>query len=243
MEICVDSIESAKNAISGGANRLEVCSALSEGGLTPTPGLIKSIRNHDGNIKLYAMIRLRSGDFVYSRDEMDGMLYDLEVLKGHEVDGFVFGALRQDGSIDSDYCREIISAAKPKPVTFHRAFDEAVYPLKSIESIIDLGFERVLTSGQRNTAIEGVQLIKKLIDRADDRIVIMPGSGINPTNIEAIKSQTGAREFHASAKKRVELPPAVNKVTIGRTDDHSGNFTMITSKELVQQMVEILEKL
>lgn len=261
MEICVDSIESARNAIAGGADRLEVCSALSEGGLTPTPGLMKFIGAIDGGaggtIKIYAMIRLRSGNFVYSREEMNAMLYDLEILKNareQRVDGFVFGALREDGSIDSEYCREIIMAARPKPVTFHRAFDQAVYPLKSIESIIDLGFERILTSGQRETAIEGIELVKKLIDRANDRIVIMPGSGINPTNIEAIKRGTGAREFHASAAIKEPLDDEISRSAdtlaiglIDRRSDHRRHRRRrrhdppITSQQLVKQMVAVVK--
>ena len=239
MEICIDSIESAKNAIKGGANRLEACSALSEGGLTPTPGLIKFIKTHDESVPVYAMIRIRSGNFVYTREEMDAMLYDLEVLKNHDVDGFVFGALKLDNTIDSDYCREIITAAKPKPVTFHRAFDEALYPLKSLETIIDLGFERILTSGQHDSAVEGLELIRRLIDRANNRIIVMPGSGITTANIEMVKNKSDAREFHASARRRVSMEGGATKVKIGDDVDTS-HYVMITNEGLVRQMVDII---
>lgn len=240
MEICIDSIESAKNAVKGGASRLEACSALSEGGLTPTPGLIKFIKGYAEDVPVYAMLRIRSGNFVYTREEMDAMLYDLETLKKLDVDGFVFGALKHDGTVDSDFCREIITASRPKPVTFHRAFDEALYPLKSLETIIDLGFERILTSGQRDTAVDGLELITRLIDRANNRIDVMPGGGITSANIEIIKSKSGAREFHASARKRVSMEGGATRVKIG-DDIDSSRYVMVANEDLVKQMVDIIK--
>ncbi|XP_044006074.1 copper homeostasis protein cutC homolog [Aphidius gifuensis] len=180
LEICIDSIESVKNAVNGGANRLEICSSLSEGGLTPTLGLINFTKQYT-NIPIYSMIRIRSGNFNYTQEEIDAMIYDLKLLKNHNVDGFVF-------------------AARPKPVTFHRAFDEVDEPFIALNEIINLGFERILTSGKKNTAIEGIELIKQLVEKADDKIIIMPGSGITCDNISLIKNSTGAKEFHASAK-------------------------------------------
>lgn len=236
LEICIDSIESAKNAIKGGATRLEICSSLSEGGLTPTPGLLKSIQKY--KIPIYAMIRIRPGNFVYTREEIDAMLDDLKILKNCNVDGFVFGALESDNTINKKYCREIIEAAKPKPVTFHRAFDEVQDPFESLNEIINLGFERILTSGQKNTAIEGLDLIKQLVDKSDGKIVIMPGSGITCDNLSLIKINSGASEFHASAKIRININCGKNNVKIGdKGDDKS---IMIASEESVRKMVYII---
>ncbi|KAG8037087.1 hypothetical protein G9C98_004409 [Cotesia typhae] len=235
MEICIDSITSAKNAIKGGASRLEACSALSEDGLTPTPGLIRFIKNFT-KVPVHAMIRIRSGNFVYTEEEKEAMLYDLQILDSVGADGFVFGALNPDFSVDEDICREVIKAAKSKPVTFHRAFDEVENPLVALEKIISLGFSRVLTSGQKNTAPEGLEMITQLVKVAGDRIVIMPGSGINPDNILQIKDATRAKEFHASAKIRV-----ADYLNSTRDGKKPASFVMITSEEKVKQMINIIK--
>lgn len=238
MEICVDSLESARNAIDGGATRLEVCAALSEGGLTPTPGFVKLVRSMT-TIPIYAMIRTRGGNFVYSRDEMDAMWYDLAILKDLDVDGFVFGALTVDCEIDVDRCKEIVSAASPLPVTFHRAFDEVVDPMVALETLIDLGFERILTSGQKNTAEEGLDLLKEIVRQAAGRISIMPGSGITPANILKIKMATNAKEFHASAKSKKSIQEDENHDKIGGVVSDN-NFNTVTDSRLVR---EILNKI
>ncbi|XP_012529162.2 copper homeostasis protein cutC homolog [Monomorium pharaonis] len=235
MEICIDSLESARNAVEGGANRLEVCSALSEGGLTPSPGLIQQIRNFT-TIPLYAMIRIRCGDFVYSRDEIDAMLYDLKILKDHHVDGFIFGALTPDCEIDVEPCELIVSAARPLPVTFSRAFDLTADPIKSMELLVDLGFQRILTSGQKNTAVEGLDLIRTLLQKTR-KLVIMPGAGITKDNIRKI-IESGAKEFHASAKRRKMIIYGANRVKMGINED---NFVNVTDKELVKELVDIVK--
>lgn len=235
MEICIDSVESARNAIEGGASRLELCSALSEGGLTPTAGLLKKVKSFSP-IPIYAMLRTRSGNFVYSKEEMDVMLEDLKILKDHGTDGFVFGALTSNDEIDIESCKIILSAAQPLPVTFHRAFDEVIDPLKSLETLIDLGFERVLTSGQKDTAVEGLELIKKLVERAQQRIIVMPGSGIAKDNIFRIKMESGAKEFHASAKSRI-TSGGRNKIKIGSSKE---SCVMVTDRKLVEEMVKII---
>ncbi|XP_032675408.1 copper homeostasis protein cutC homolog [Odontomachus brunneus] len=229
MEICIDSLESARNAILGGAIRLEVCSALSEGGLTPSLGLIQQIKNFS-RIPIRAMIRIRKGNFVYSREEVEAMLYDLRILKDHQVDGFVFGALTPDGHVDHNVCWEIISAARPLPVTFHRAFDETVDPLKSMESIISLGFDRILTSGQMDTALEGLELLSHLVQKAAGRIIIMPGAGITMDNIFRIKL-CGAQEFHASAR---------NKMYVGPSRFNKDGFVDVTDRMLVKALVDVV---
>jgi len=235
MEICIDSLESAKNAIEGGANRLEVCSALSEGGLTPSPGLIQQIKSFT-MIPLYAMIRIRCGDFVYSPEEIEAMLYDLKILKDHRVNGFVFGALTSECEIDAVACEKIVSAARPLPVTFSRAFDLTTNPVKSLELLADLGFKRILTSGQKNTALEGLELIKTLLQKAQ-KVVIMPGAGITKDNIRKIM-ESGAKEFHASAKKRKTVIYGANRIKMGINED---DFVNVTDKELVKELVEIIK--
>ncbi|XP_048506054.1 copper homeostasis protein cutC homolog [Athalia rosae] len=240
MEICIDSIESAKNAEKGGAIRLEVCSALSEGGLTPTPGLIKSLRKVV-KIPLFAMIRIRGGNFVYTKDEIDGMLYDIEILKDLGVEGFVFGALTRDSEIDQETNRKIIEAASPLPVTFHRAFDEVnSNPILTVRSISQLGFKRILTSGQKSSAEEGLDLIKSLATTAPPGLTIMPGAGINLENIKKIKEQLPkCREFHASARK----PKSQNRGTRLKmgTEKDPGNI-MVADTETIRQMATIVSR-
>lgn len=236
MEICVDTLESARNAVEGGAIRLEVCSALSKGGLTPTPGVIKQIRNLT-KIPLYAMIRIRDGNFVYTDEEEDAMLHDLKILKSHYVDGFVFGALTVDCEIDIAICKKMISAAYPLPVTFHRAFDLTINPLKSLEILANLGFKRILTSGQKNTAAEGLELIKTLIkESCNYSIIIMPGAGITKDNIRKI-IESGAKEFHASAKVKKLVIHDMRRLDIGIGEE---NFITTTDKELVKELVTII---
>ncbi|KZC06017.1 PREDICTED: copper homeostasis protein cutC homolog [Dufourea novaeangliae] len=235
MEICIDSLESARNAIEGGAKRLEVCSALSEGGLTPTPGLVKKIKSFSP-IPVYAMLRLRAGNFVYIEEDTEVMLQDLKILKDHGADGFVFGALTLNGKINVDLCEEVLSEASPLSVTFHRAFDEVNDPMRAVETLIELGFERILTSGQKDTAKEGLELIQKLVQVAQDRIIIMPGSGITKDNIFEIKITSGAKEFHASAK-RMAVISSGNRVKIGANKESS---VMVTDSGLVREMVSII---
>ncbi|XP_015118470.1 copper homeostasis protein cutC homolog [Diachasma alloeum] len=238
MEICIDSLRSAQNAIRGGATRLEVCSSLSEGGLTPTPGLLHVIKSCNSKIPLYCMIRIKSGNFIYTREEMDAMIFDVKILSQSGADGFVFGALTENYQIHKNFCREIISAVAPKKVTFHRAFDEVQEPLEALEDVISLGFERILTSGQKNTAMEGLELIKRLVKIAGDRIILMLGSGINPDNISEIKQTSEAKEFHASAKVKVAETQTANKVKMADTE----SFLFVASEDLVRKMIDAINK-
>ncbi|XP_047346610.1 copper homeostasis protein cutC homolog [Vespa velutina] len=239
LEICVDTIESAKNAIIGGAKRLEVCSALSEGGLTPTIGLVKAIRNLT-NIKIFVMLRIRSGNYIYSRDEMNAMLDDLKMFKDSEiVNGFVFGALTNDREIDILYCDEIINAAYGLPVTFHRAFDEIRDPLEGIKILSNLGFARILSSGQKDTAEEGISILQMMCKEATGKIIIMPGSGITPDNIYNIKLKTNATEFHSSARKKKKLfENEINHIKVGTVAEEV--FVMVTDIHTVRQMNQII---
>jgi copper homeostasis protein len=198
LEVVVYNIESALKALEGGADRLEVCAGPGEGGVTPSFGTIEVIRQNV-TCDLYVMIRPRGGDFSYSRYEFHAMKRDITQYQKISVDGFVFGILKPDGMIDKARCRELIERSRPLKATCHRAFDMTRDPFEALEDCIEAGFERILTSGHRTTAMEGVDLIAQLNERANGRIVIMPGSGINEGNVAEIQRRTGATEFHFSA--------------------------------------------
>ncbi|KAJ8247981.1 hypothetical protein GJAV_G00236820 [Gymnothorax javanicus] len=199
MEVCVDSVESAINAERGGAGRIELCSSLQEGGLTPSIGLLKVVKQNT-SVPVYAMIRPRGGDFLYSHQEVLVMKTDMELLRKSGADGLVFGALTADGQVDSDLCMELLAASRPLPVTFHRAFDMVRDPAVALETLVSLGFDRVLTSGCDSSALEGLPVIKRLVEQAKGRIVVMPGGGITERNLQRILEGSGAQEFHCSAR-------------------------------------------
>ena len=203
LEICANSAASCVEAQKGGAYRVELCAAIPEGGTTPSYGDI-SVARELLNIKLNVIIRPRSGDFLYSTLEHKIMLKDIEIARQLGVDGVVIGCLTAEGEVDMERNRELIDAAGEMSVTFHRAFDMCRDPFDSLERIISLGCDRILTSGQQQQAEQGIPLLKELVQRARERIIIMPGSGINTHNIATIARETGAGEFHLSARKPVE---------------------------------------
>ena len=196
IEICLESSESVIAAEKGGADRVELCSDLFEGGCTPSFGVFKAARNNAKSIKINVMIRPRGGDFCYSDIEFEAMMEDVRLFKEHGADGIVFGILTPDGQIDVERSKRIIELAKPLPVTFHRAFDMTRDAFLSLETLIELGVDRVLTSGQEATVPEGADLLKELVDRAGDRIIVMPGCGITERNFEKMKRIIGAKEYH-----------------------------------------------
>ena len=198
IEIVVYNIESALRALEGGADRLELCDNPGEGGTTPSYGTIEIVRQNVG-IDLYVMIRPRGGDFVYSSYEFHGMKRDISQCQRLSADGVVLGILNSDGTLDKKRCKELIDRARPLKVTCHRAFDMTRDPYQALDDCIEVGFDRILTSGQRTVASEGVGLIGELIQRAEGRIAIMPGSGVNENTVEHIVSSTGANEIHFSA--------------------------------------------
>ena len=198
-EICVDSIEGVRAAVAANATRVELCSALLEGGLTPSFGITKQAKAAAGSIGVNVMIRPRGGDFLYSGDELAAMKDDIAMLSKLGVDGFVFGLLTSDGEVDVTNVAELTSLCRPAKVTFHRAFDMAKDPFASLDVLIDLGVDRLLTSGQAPGVIEGTPLIRELIDRAAGRIVIMPGGDICARNVTRIIQETGANEIHFAA--------------------------------------------
>ncbi|MBK7627828.1 MAG: copper homeostasis protein CutC [Bacteroidales bacterium] len=203
LEICVDTVESAITAQEAGADRIELCDNLAEGGTTPGPGTIASARNNL-TIAIHAIIRPRGGDFLYTDLEYDIMRRDIEYCGELGIDGIVLGILRSNGEIDIERTARLIEFAQPMSATFHRAFDMCPDPVKGLEDVIDTGAARLLTSGQKYKAADGVSLISELVRRAGNRIIIMPGSGINNSNISAIAKSTNAIEFHTTARKTIE---------------------------------------
>ena len=242
LEICVDSVQSAKDAQDAGASRVELCANLPEGGTTPGYGTIVMARKHIG-IALNVLIRPRPGDFICSALEFDIMKRDIEMCRNSGVDGIVIGILKPDGTIDTASITELAELAYPMPVTFHRAFDMCRDPHEGLEEIIRSGAVRLLTSGQKNSAMEGALLIASLVKEAGDRIIIMPGSGINEGNIEAIARITNAGEFHLSARKKVdsEMIFRIEGITMGNSPGNNEYMTKVADPEKIKRVVKILE--
>jgi len=203
VEICTDSVESATVAEAAGAGRIELCSALAEGGVTPSAGLIEAVRRNTG-IKIHVLIRPRSGDFLYTDNEFSVMRRDIEIAGECGADGIVTGLLNSDGTVDVERTALLAEYATPMSLTFHRAFDMCRDPKKGLEDVISSGASRILTSGQSKNAIEGAPLIKQLIAESAGRIIIMPGGGIDEYNAALLASGTGATEFHLSGRKQRE---------------------------------------
>lgn len=199
LEICCFNLDSALIAADAGADRIELCADPAAGGTTPGIGLIKAVRRKT-SIELYPIIRIRGGDFLFSDEEFDVMLQEVQACKSAGCDGVVFGMLMPDGRVDKIHSVRLLEKAYPMGVCFHRAFDWTRNPFEALEDIIEMGFERVLTSGQQSTAILGAPLIRDLVLQSDGRIQIMPGSGIRAANIADLKNETGANQFHSSAR-------------------------------------------
>ena len=202
IEVCVDSMESARAAVRGGADRLELCANLIIGGTTPSPYLIREAVGL--GIPVNVLIRPRFGDFCFTEDEKREQLQSLAQLKALGASGAVVGALLPDGALDVEFLRACRAAADGLHLTMHRAFDVCVDAEKALEQAIALGFDTILTSGQRATAAEGAELIAQMVKLADGRITIMPGSGVKSTNIAALRERTNANAYHLSAKGTVQ---------------------------------------
>ncbi|XP_050527274.1 copper homeostasis protein cutC homolog [Daktulosphaira vitifoliae] len=241
MEVCVDNIQSAINAANGGAQRLELCSALNEGGLTPSIGLLKTIKSII-SLPVFVMLRPRSGyDFQISEIELKIVLEDLNMLKEAGADGFVFGALTANGFIDKKVCSSVISSATPLPVTFHRAFDVAVGdPILMAQEIANLGFTRLLTSGRHSNAFEGINLIKRLVRETENKLIIVPGAGINTKNLETILNETLCYEFHGSAKSLKYIPTKCIDPENKLNEMYETNFNIVQA--LCKIFMEYLNK-
>lgn len=197
-EICVDSVAGVRAAKAVGAQRVELCGNLLEGGITPSRGAIRQARTMAG-IELNVIIRPRGGDFLFDDDEFAIMQADIETAKAEGADGVVIGLLKAAGTIDVTRTRELIGQARPLSVTFHRAFDMTLEPFAALETLIGLGVDRVLTSGQEATVLEGLPLIAELVERAGKRIIVMPGGGITAHNVGRIVAAAKPKEIHFAA--------------------------------------------
>ena len=203
-ENCANSVESCVVAQRAGVDRVELCAGMPEGGTTPSYGDIIMARRVLTTTKLHVIIRPRGGDFLYSDLEKEIMLEDVRMARKVGVDGVVFGALTADGDVDVEFMQQLMAEAEGMSVTFHRAFDVCRDPFVALEQIIELGCNRILTSGQMPRAEEGVELLRELVECAGERIIIMPGCGVNASNIARIAEVTGACEFHFSGRSRCE---------------------------------------
>lgn len=227
LELIGFNIESCKLAQAAGADRIELCDNPADGGTTASYGFIKAARKYL-HIPLFPIIRPRGGDFFYTADEFEIMKTDVNICKQLGCDGIVTGILNADGTVDKIRCAELADLAYPLGITFHRAFDRTIDAFKAVEDIIETGCERILTSGQKQYAPEGADLIAKLIEQAAERIIIMPGSGIRAANIISIAQKTKAVEFHTSARMTVE-----SKMTyINRSLDEKPGSMAIDEQEI-----------
>jgi len=243
IEVCVSSVESALNAQMGGASRVELCSNLPEGGTTPSAGTLLAVR---GKLicEMNVLIRPRGGDFLYSSSELETIMNDIAFAKRTGADGIVFGFLTEDGKIDVTLLKEMITMARPLTVTFHRAFDMCDDPFEALEKLIKLRVDRILTSGQKQIAVEGSDLLKQLVQKAANRIIIMPGGGVRANNLENLIQQTGAREYHVSSQ--FKMP---SKMKFQRSDLKMGSLLemneyekVLVNQNGVKEMVEIASK-
>jgi len=239
LEVIATSLESLKAAVDGGADRIELCSNLFCGGTTPSAALIQSAVAYSG-IPVHVLIRPRPGDFCYSKDEMNLICRDIEFAKQSGAAGIVCGFLLPDGSVDKDITALIVELAAPMSVTFHRAFDVCCDPVQGLEDIIEAGCQRLLTSGQKNTAFEGRDLITQLVKQAGDRIIIMPGSGVNSDNILQLK-ESGAQEFHMSGSvNRDSVSTYYNDKVLLSDNPVRDSVIQTTSKDKVAAVKQLL---
>ncbi len=199
IEIATSDFATTQSAVEGGADRIELCANLAEGGTTPSYGMIKQCREAFA-VSLFPIIRPRGGDFLYSKNEFEIMLQDVKLCKQLGCDGIVVGLLNMDGTIDIVRTAALIEAAYPLGVTFHRAFDRCKDPFVALEELIEIGCERILTSGQQPSVVDGVELVAELNTKAAERIIIMPGRGVRKENIKMLAEKTGCLEFHSSLR-------------------------------------------
>ncbi|KJD31175.1 hypothetical protein PK35_16160 [Tamlana nanhaiensis] len=239
-EVVVDAVDSALNAQKAGANRIELCDNLIEGGTTPSYGMLAVLRELL-DIDIHVMIRPRGGDFLYSHVEFEVMKRDIVAAKQLGANAVVFGILTKDGHIDKVRTQELLELAHPLSVTFHRAFDSAKDPFEALDDLIEIGVSRLLTSGQEATALQGANTIKALKAQANGKITIMPGSGINPENITELANITNCNEFHFSGKTTIKSHMEFSKtLNVGRKQDDDANDRQIASTKIIKSIIDKL---
>lgn len=243
LECCVDSVESAINAANGGATRLELCSNLVIGGTTPDVALVKEIRKYT-DIRIHALVRPRCGDFCYSRHEMEIMKMQIRALKEAGVEGVVIGILDVDGNLNVEAMQELLQEAEGLSVTLHRAFDMCRDPFEALEQAINLGIDTILTSGQKQSAWDGRELLQQLIEKADGRIDIMAGAGISAQTIAQLIPVTGGTSYHMSGKVTLDSPMRYRKTEVSMGLPSLSEYEIWqTSEEAVRAAVEVLERM
>ncbi len=242
LEACVDSVESAMEAVKGGANRLEVCGNLIIGGTTPNINLLKILKEKS-NIKMNVLIRPRYGNFSYTENEFEIMKRDIRMFKKAGANGVVIGMLKTDGTLDIDRMKELISEAEGMQITLHRAFDVCKDPFATLEEAKKLGINSILTSGQKNNCMQGRELLKELVERSEHKIEILIGSGINSNNVEDIISYTKSCAVHTSGKREVESDMQYRREDISMGLPIISEYVILrTQSEEIRRIREILEK-
>jgi copper homeostasis protein len=241
LEICTDTVASSVSAQEAGADRIELCDNLSEGGTTQSYGTIITAREKL-DIELNVIIRPRGGDFLYTDEEIVIMKKDIMMCRDIGIDGIVIGILNPDGTINTEQTSSLVDMAYPMKVTFHRAFDMCSDPFRALEGIISTGASRLLTSGQKNKAEDGMELIEKLISQAGNRIIIMPGGGINNENIERVATTTGASEFHMTGRKKIESGMLFRRddIKMGGIQGFSEYSSKVADPDLIKKVIHIL---
>ncbi|MGA9981208.1 MAG: copper homeostasis protein CutC [Candidatus Sulfotelmatobacter sp.] len=223
IEVCVDSIASACSAECGGAGRIELCSSLFVGGVTPSTGLIELARKKV-EIGLHVMIRPRGGDFCYDDDEFEVMRRDIIGAKQSGADGVVFGILDLDGHVDVERTRQLIELARPLTATFHRAFDMSADLFRALEDVCSAGADRILTSGGQQTSVLGREMITRLVGAANGRVIVMPGGGIHEHNAADLIQKTGAREIHAGLRSSVQSAMRYRNPQVSMSGARDGEY-------------------
>ncbi len=235
--------EAAILAAANGVDRLELCADFGEGGTTPSAGLLKVIKRQVP-IPVFVMIRPRGGDFMYAPRELEAMQEDIEILGKIGADGFVFGALRPSGKVDAEACRKLLEVAREKPCTFHRAFDKVPDQLAALETIANLGFKRILSSGGKNSVSEGVSALMDVLTQADNRITVLPGGGLTDKDLVTLNQTGFLREVHRSCKyfRPSEGDQQKSEVRLSMLDQTEGKVLTVYP-ELVRSFRKTLDNL
>lgn len=237
-EVCANGVESSLAAQRGGADRVELCAGIPEGGTTPSIGEITVARRYLTSTRLHVIIRPRGGDFLYTALELERMAADIDAARQAGVDGVVFGCLQSDGTLDMAANRLLMDHAKGLSVTFHRAFDRCAHPEEALEQLIELGVDRILTSGQQPQALQGAPLLRKLHEQAAGRIILLAGCGVNESNIRQLHELTGICEYHFSARESFKSQMQYSNPDVFMGDPNADEDSLLyTTEERVRNTI------